>query len=316
MKHSIPARRIKLHILMLIIMLTISLSNSYAVSQSFSNINDTLTLYDEGGKITALVITGKEDIKIAETIMRELLPLKESSTTQRLMIAAAKKLLDTPYVAGTLDEGDKEYLRIYLTKTDCILFVETCLNLALTIKTYGEKADFQKFANLIRLSRYRKGCVVNYSDRVHYTTEWIRSLEKRGLAKDITIECGGVRLYHPINYMSSHPQNYKQLSRNCVAVGQIKEIEAGLNSKPFYYIPTRSITDMEDKISSGNIIAYRSAVSGLDIAHVALALVEDGEVKFIHASMAEKKVVIDKKPIAEYVKGRKNLTGLSIVEVK
>lgn len=290
----------------LIALVTLSLSVSYIYAQA-----DTLLLPESG----VSVITGKKDIKLAEKIMGEMAPLQKSATTQELMIIAAKKLLGTPYVAGTLDEGDKERLRIYLTKTDCIIFVETCLNLALAVKQYGQEADFLKFADLVRQSRYRNGVVVNYSDRVHYTTEWIRSLEKRGLAEDATRQSGGVRLYHPINYMSRHPQNYKQLNApNDLKV--IKKAEEELNATPFYFIPTRSIRSMEDKIESGSIIAYRSAISGLDIAHVALALVEGDDVKFIHASMAEKRVVIDKKTVADYVQGRKNLTGISLVAVK
>ena len=34
--------------------------------------------------------------------------------------------------------------RVYLSKTDCIIFVETCMNLALTVKKYGKEADFEK----------------------------------------------------------------------------------------------------------------------------------------------------------------------------
>ena len=66
---------------------------------------------------------------------------EDASVTERnlsvseLMVIAAKEMLGTPYVAGTLEEDPlKEQLRIYLTKTDCILFVETCLNLARTVK--------------------------------------------------------------------------------------------------------------------------------------------------------------------------------------
>ena len=90
--------------------------------------------------------------------------------TADLMVYAGRYLLGTPYVASTLEGGTKEELRIYLTKTDCILFVETCLNLALT-KMQGH-SDFDALAENLRQSRYRDGKVSCYADRIHYTTEW------------------------------------------------------------------------------------------------------------------------------------------------
>ena len=51
-----------------------------------------------------------------------------------LVVAIAEQFLGTPYVASTLEETP-EQLRVFLDKTDCILFVEMCSCFALTVKS-------------------------------------------------------------------------------------------------------------------------------------------------------------------------------------
>ncbi|MBR5660551.1 MAG: DUF1460 domain-containing protein [Bacteroidales bacterium] len=237
----------------------------------------------------------------------------------QMMTMAAMSLLGTPYVAGTLDEDPQsERLRIFLTKTDCILFVETCLNLARTARnTGGDTPDFDAFVANVASTRYRKEPPYSYSDRVHYTTEWIRRLD--GVLKDITLDLGGEVNDHPIHFMSSHPDSYKQLAdadnipRSALDLKKIREVEEELNKSPMTYIPKSGIAAASRQIRSGDIICFVSTVDGLDIAHVGMAYVENGRVGFIHASQNDGKVEIDSRTIEEYVLPRRNLSGIKVV---
>lgn len=266
-----------------------------------------------------VVRTTDKDKEIAAQVLRQLQDPQLDSRAR--MVKAATLLLDTPYVASTLERGDKEELRVSLTETDCILFVETCFNLVEAVNLYGEEADFDKFADLVRQSRYRGGRVERYSDRVHYTTEWIRQGEARGLLKDMTLELDGISEDRPIKYMSTHKSSYRQLAgapRDTVAahdLAVIAEVEKELSEKPQTWIPMETIPLVEDKILSGDIICYMSDIPGLDIAHVAIAYVHDGKVGFIHASSTGKKVMVDPRTIAEYVAGRKRCSGIKVVRV-
>ena len=132
--------------------LLFSLSSAVTASAQ----NDTIKLSSDPD---FYAITLKKDIPVAEKIMKDLLPYKDSKTTGQLMVMAAQKLLGNEYVAGTLEEGDSEDVRVYLSKTDCIIFVETCMNLALTVKLFGKDASFDKLCQMIRQSRYRDGMV-------------------------------------------------------------------------------------------------------------------------------------------------------------
>jgi Protein of unknown function (DUF1460). len=240
------------------------------------------------------------DRQVAMRTMDKLASLAEVSDNKdvpSLVTAAAKSLLGTPYVAGTLDSDWKgEQLRIFLTKTDCILFVETCLALAETAASATPaESRIDDFAARVAAMRYRTPAgVYSYSDRIHYTTEWIRRQEAS--LQDMTLELGGVRWNHPICFMSTHPNLYPALSDKTLNPAaaedlvRIAEVERELNREQMTVIPLQKLTDAQKGIRSGDIICFVTKTEGLDISHVAIALVENGRVGFIHASMKEKRL--------------------------
>ena len=266
------------------------------------------------------VNTTEKDRQVAREILQTLQSAPGSSGER--MLKAAISLLGTPYVASTLENTEKEELTIYLTRTDCILFVETCFNLVEAVRIYGAEADFAGFADLVRQSRYRDGKVDRYSDRIHYTTEWIRNGEARGLLEDMTMAFGGMAADRPINFMSTHKGSYCQLAgapEDTTAARDlafIATVEKTLSETPQSWIPTRKIPGMEQKIRSGDILCFMSGVPGLDIAHVGIAYVHDGRAGFIHASSGGGKVMVDPRTIAEYAAGRKNCPGIKVVRVR
>ena len=132
----------------------------------------------------------------------------------------------------------------------------------------------------------------------------------------MTLEQGGKVHPHPIHYMSRHPERYRQLtgtdSLSLLNRQKIQETEEALNREPMTYIPKEKIRLIEGKIRNGDIICFVSNLDGLDIAHVAIAHIHD-KVGFIHASLTEGKVVIDRQSIAGYALGRNNIAGIKIV---
>ena len=267
------------------------------------------------------VVTTERDSTLAGEILTQL-KRSHSGDAGEDMVRVALKLLGTPYVASTLEREQKEQLRISLTETDCILFVETCFNLVEAVRIYGAEADFAGFADLVRQSRYRDGKVDRYSDRIHYTTEWIRNGEARGLLEDMTMAFGGMAADRPINFMSTHKGSYRQLAgapEDTTAardLALIAAVEKTLSETPQSWIPTRKIPGMEQKIRSGDILCFMSGVPGLDIAHVGIAYVHDGRAGFIHASSGGGKVMVDPRTIAEYAAAKKNCPGIKVVRVR
>ena len=254
-------------------------------------------------------VTTPEDRALAEKVLAELKAHPTEAPGEQ-MVRAAKVLLGQPYVAGTLEELPEEQLCIYLTRTDCILFVETCLGLVRTAKQDG---GFETLARELRQSRYRDGVITHYEDRLHYTTEWVRQGVARGTLQDMSGTLGGVALDHPVSYMSTHPDSYARMTD----VGAIAEMEARINAETSTYIPKSKLKAALGGIRSGDIICFNTRIDGLDISHCGIALVEPGKpVRFIHASTVPMKVIVEPKTLEEYVMGRKSATGIQVFRIR
>ena len=233
-----------------------------------------------------------------------------------LMVIAAKQMLGTEYVAGSL-ELVPEQLKVSLVETDCILFVETCMAMAMNAKKGYDSPD--SLCAYIQRTRYRNGIVDGYASRIHYTSEWIKQGEGRGIFEEITDVLSADNLSgERFSYMSKHSSAYKQLKDNPAEVARISKMEDYLNSfSDYYVIPKADVKKMEHLLKDGDILGFNSSVEGLDIAHVAIVYhKENGQVGFIHASQGDGKVVIDEKSIHDYVNSRKSNDGIRIVRVK
>lgn len=243
------------------------------------------------------------------------LKANRSKTVPQLMIIAAKEMLGTEYVAGSLEQVP-EKLKVSLVETDCILFVESCLAMAVNAKKGVFHPD--SLCTAVQNLRYRNGKVDGYASRIHYTSEWIKQGEGRGIFTEITDVLSGENLSgQRFTYMTEHSDAYRQLKGNAAEVARIAQMEKYLNGfEDYYVIPKGDVRKIEHLLKDGDILGFNSTVKGLDIAHVALVYhKENGQVGFIHASQVDGKVVVDEKDIADYVNGRKNNNGIRIVRV-
>ena len=237
--------------------------------------------------------TTEQDRALAEKVLKKL-EAHQDENPGDLMVRAANALLGQPYVAGTLDELPNEKLCVYLTRTDCILFVETCLGLVQTARR--NTVSFEHFVSELQSSRYRNGVYSRYEDRLHYTTEWARQGVARGVLEDMTEALGGVRYDHPVHFMSMHPDAYPRMTD----VEAIKAVEDSINAVPSTYIPL-----------------FNTSIDGLDVSHCAIAKVDAGKpVRFIHASTGAMKVILEPRTLEEYVMGRKAVTGIQVYRVR
>ena len=250
-----------------------------------------------------------------------------SVSSGQMLAQAALSRLGTPYVAGLLDPDGPEQLQMVFTETDCMIFVETCLATVLTARSGDPSYD--NYAAILRRLRYRADSdketaapPIRYDTRLHYSTDWIRNLEKRGIAEDLTLSCAGVRSSTKLDFMSRNYKKYKQLAESDTdpdAAGRLRlisESEARINAVPMTYVPKALIKAIEGDIETGDLIFYTTSVAGLDISHCAIAYVNDGKCGFIHASSVAGEVIIDSRSIAEYAASQKSCTGIKIVRLE
>ncbi|MCI0716758.1 MAG: DUF1460 domain-containing protein [Chlorobi bacterium] len=225
------------------------------------------------------------------------------------IVDIGKSFIGTDYVAGTLDNDMKENLVVNLTGLDCVTFVENCLVFARCVKQ--GKTTFDDYRAELQKIRYRDGVIDGYPSRLHYFCDWIYNNEDRGIVKNITAEIGGVLYDKEIDFMSTHPSSYKQLSNDKNLEGIIAAEEA-INSRSHYYIPTKSISKSYDQLKNGDIIATTTTIGGLDVTHTGFVYKEKGGMYFLHASLKSKQVIISKNELQDYVAEDSKKTGIMV----
>ncbi len=229
----------------------------------------------------------------------------------KTIVAVGKTFKGIPYVAKTLEIGEKESLVINLQGLDCTTFVENVLVFSLLLK--DGKSDFDTFTNHLKTIRYKDGELDGYGSRLHYFTEWIRNNQQKGLLKDITAEVGGIEIKKDINFMGTHRELYPFL-KNDKNFTKILATEKELAKETFCFLPRDQIAANEHLIQTGDIIALATSINGLDVTHTGIATREkDGCIHLLHASTGSNEVEVSKLPLADYLKGIKKNIGILVV---
>lgn len=231
-----------------------------------------------------------------------------------IIIEIGKSFIGLDYEANTLEKGDEEKLIVHLTGHDCYTFLESCIVFARCIQK--EDTSFRCYQKELENIRYRNGKLDDYPSRLHYFSDWIYDMNRRGIAEDISKEIGGEQYNNYVNFMSTHPESYKRLKNNPDFMNEIKETEKEINKREYYYIPQGKIKSLEDKIQSGDILGITTNIEGLDISHTGIAIrLDNGRIHLLHAPNVGKKIEISEKPLAEYIQSKKNQTGIMVTRV-
>lgn len=220
-------------------------------------------------------------------------------------------LVDIPYVGGTLEHEGPERCTVNLAGLDCVTFFENSLDMARIIKK--GKYSFDDLLNEVSFTRYRDGELTDYTSRLHYTADWIHNNVKKGVVNDLSKELGGIKFPYKVYFMTRKWKYYPALKRNKSFIKKIKKIEDEINSRDYFYIPKKKIKSIEKHVQTGDILALATNKKGLDYAHTGLAYVDEHKkVRFLHASVTNKKVMLDKE-IHDYVDKIKPDIGISVM---
>lgn len=220
----------------------------------------------------------------------------------------------TPYTAKTLDLDLEEDLVINLREFDCTTFVESCLAIALTVKS--GKLSFDTFCAELEKIRYRDGHLNGYTSRLHYFSEWMTDNARKGLVADLTEKLGGVRRQVSLSFMGTHPNSYLQLRENTPDIKKIKQIEKQVSENQYFFIPRDKIADCESGMVNGDIIALTTRIPGLDVSHLGICYRKGGKVFLLNASSVDGQVELSKLPLTEYLQPSKSVTGILVVRPK
>ncbi|MBO7568795.1 MAG: DUF1460 domain-containing protein [Bacteroidaceae bacterium] len=227
-----------------------------------------------------------------------------------------KKFLGVPYVAHTLELGDKEHLIVNLHGLDCTTFVETVV--ALSMCDQQNKRTFDDFCKNLTKIRFREGKMTDYTSRLHYFTWWAEDNERLGIVKDISIDDApflGLQTVH-INYMSQHPTLYKQLKNHPKFVPIIRSYEQATEGRQFHYILKQDLSweagTPLSMVKDGDIVAMLTDSDGLDTRHIGIAFWRKGKLHLLHASSLHKKVLMSEETFYEYEMKQPKHTGIRV----
>lgn len=219
----------------------------------------------------------------------------------------------TEYVAQTLEVTGEERLVVNLRGLDCVSFCENAVVFARCIKRNAK--TFEEYKRELQWIRYRGGVIDGYPSRLHYFSDYIYDNERKNVWKDVTEAIGGVPYKKAIDFMSTHPDSYRQLREQPEFVRAIQEQEAEINKRKMYYLPKDRLTDTSPKIQNGDIIAVTTNIPGLDISHTGVAIRREGKIFFLHAPDVGRKVTISQKPLAGYLASNKRQTGIMVARL-
>jgi hypothetical protein len=254
-------------------------------------------------------VSTQEDKEILEQIF-ELFAEETNAPTSVLMVKLGTWFMETPYVAHTLEKGDEEQLVVNLRELDCTTLVENCLALAKTIQS-GEHT-FEQFTKELKNVRYRSGKIDGYPSRLHYTTDWIFDNQQKKLVRNLSKEIGATPYPKEINFMSTHPDSYRQLKDSSHLVEIIAQKERDINSRQHFYISEEKLAEVEDQLMDGDIVGITTSIEGLDISHMGILMRKAGRIHLLHASSAAEKVVLSDETLEEYLMNSKSTTGIMV----
>ena len=231
-----------------------------------------------------------------------------------VVVEIGESFVGTNYLAKGLEADGDEQLVINLSGLDCTTLVENTLALSRCVKM--GTTSFEDYLSELQYIRYRDGIVDGYPSRLHYFSEWIADNIAKGVVADETKELGGKPIQFNLNFMSTHPDSYKQLNENPDLIPIIEMQEEEINIREYYYIPKEEFSSIEKCVWSGEIIAITTTVEGLDIGHIGIAIkMDDGRIHLLHAPNVDKDVQITEEPLADYLMKYKRHSGVIVLKV-
>jgi hypothetical protein len=241
------------------------------------------------------------------------------SPTGRAAIRVGELAAGTPYVPGTLDAylragthaSDHEPLTLSLTRFDCVTLVESCLAIARAAVREGAPS-WKRFGREVERMRYRGGARRGYASRLHYFSEWISDGERRGLVRDLGPDLGATSDDRLLRFMTEHRDKYPALADDRV-FGEIAAVERRLDGHPRHVIPTERIHDVADRLETGDVLGFATAIPGLDVTHAAFAYRNAaGTLGVLHAPLSGGVVEVARAALPDYVAAIRRATGILV----
>lgn len=224
----------------------------------------------------------------------------------------AERQLGIDYEAGLLDEPEEEELVVTLDGSDCVIYVDMSLALAMT--TLQGRRSYDVFRENLKWLRYREGEIDGYMSRLHYFSDWLLTNHDKGIL-ELLFQDEELPLMDPVSFMTENRESYRHLAEDDEMLAEKKQVEAMLSERKLRYIPQDKIPEYESQFQTGDVLAFVTTIEGLDITHTALVKMDGDRAGFYHASTTGA-VIVDPATIHEYTRDRNNVDGIVVARLK
>ncbi|MCM1022271.1 MAG: DUF1460 domain-containing protein [Muribaculum sp.] len=236
------------------------------------------------------------------------------STGCERIIFFGEQFLGNPYKSNTLEQ-QPERLVVNIDEFDCTTFVENLLAMAYTI---GEgRTSWRDFVYNLQRFRYKNGEIDGYASRLHYISEFIVNNSHRGNLKEVTAQLPGSEYeVKTLDFMTQNRDSYSALA-DSAEYAKMRAIENGYRGHRYPYIRSSRVAtkSLWKELNDGDIVCITAKAKGLDVQHMGVIKKVDGVPHLLHASSTEKKVVIDRLPLHEYLKKNRSAQGIRILRL-
>jgi hypothetical protein len=226
--------------------------------------------------------------------------------------AIGMALRQTPYVASTLElYDDREVCSVDFRGLDCVTFFELALALARMLKR-GERTPDALLAE-VGFLRYRGGRLTDYESRLHYLSDWFFDNQTKRVVRQISPELPGAeRFTKRVDFMSRHPDAYRQLKASPDQLAKIAQREAEINARATFYLPREKVSGAQRLLMTGDIVGVTTTIEGLDCAHSGVCYRDEAGVpRLLHASTTRNAVILDA-DLATYVASVRTHSGIMV----
>jgi hypothetical protein len=112
--------------------------------------------------------------------------------------------------------------------------------------------------------------------------------------------------------MTDHRGSYPALADTQV-FQEIGALERRLDGHPRRVVPIERIAEVSGRIETGDVLAFATAIPGLDVTHAAFAhRGADGVLRVLHAPLSGGAVEVTQATLPEYVAAIRQATGILV----
>jgi hypothetical protein len=194
---------------------------------------------------------------------RALVALKQENGVEARVTRISKLFLGRDYAENPLAGGPEslELFRVSFDEFDCVTYVETVLAMCCSKTT-------SRFFQELRHLRYNGG-KVDWYQRNHFMTAWLRRNVARGVIADLT-----------------RGPDTASKTRTLSGVAGVAPEEV-----TFRLFPKRSLPKVRSRIRTGDLIMFVSTRKHLDVFHMGILIRLDDQILLRHATRSAGKVI-------------------------